>query len=199
MANSTILINYLGSAKQYIFEVDLGPKQKLAKTFTQTDTTYDVSDIASLGELNRNATIQSLRDAGTISITTTKNQDDVTGLDDEADAEGIGSMIVVRTALAAGGGGSPDDVTAVASVPFACRVIDAWAKVSTNVMGSTLTARDATGGMGNALSSAFDSATTGVKRDALDASVALSAGDAIYIRRSDDGVAGEVFLVLERV
>jgi len=114
-----------------------------------------------------------------------------------ADAFSAGS--VIRAALVAGGGGSPDDVEvkAVGQLPFKFRVIDAWAKIVTAVGASTLEVRTQAAGGGTLLAS-LDSAATG-RADASDTASAVAtpgATEGLFIRRSDDAVVGEVFILI---
>jgi hypothetical protein len=116
------------------------------------------------------------------------------------DSAGLGVPLVIYKSFAAGVAGTPDDVTIYnASIPFGWRILDALVYVSTNIGGSTLQLRDTAGGGGAALSDAFDSATTGIKRDVLmTATPTQAAGDSLFLRRSDRGVAGEVIIWLVR-
>ena len=121
----------------------------------------------------------------------------------EVAADATGSPVsVVRKTFTAGGGGA-DDVTvfAVNTLPFKARVVDAWAFVSTAVGGSSITLRTAAGGGGTDLG-AVSTAATG--RAAFsppsDATVVATPGAAVglFLRRSDDATAGEIFIVLRR-
>lgn len=116
------------------------------------------------------------------------------------DANGLSPLLVIRKSFSAGGGGSADDVTIYgANAPFGFRVVDSWLYVLTAVGGSTCTLRDATGGAGNALSDAFSSAATGKKENtALTATRTIAANGTVVLRRSDNGVAGEVFLLAQK-
>lgn len=112
-------------------------------------------------------------------------------------AAGEGPLIVIRKAFTAAGPGAADDVTVYASaVPYAMRFVDVWCDVATAISAKTAQLRTATAGGGSALSDAFDCATTGVKRNtAVTASSTVAAGSSIYLRRSDNGLAGEVFIL----
>jgi hypothetical protein len=107
---------------------------------------------------------------------------------------------VIRKAFTAGGGGSADDVTIYsANAPFTFRIVESYAYVSTGVAVATLTLRNATGGGGSALSDAFAATTTGVKyNSALTATSTISASGTLVLRRSDNGVAGEVIVAIQK-
>lgn len=119
-----------------------------------------------------------------------------------AEATGASPLIVLTKTFPAGAGGSADDVTIFnANAPYAFQIVDSFAYVTTNVGGSTLTLRSATAGGGSAKSDAFDSATTGIKRNAALTALPSStaAAGTLVIRRSDSGVAGSVVLLLQKV
>ncbi len=103
--------------------------------------------------------------------------------------------------LAAGAGGSADDVTLFSSaLPFKCQLLDAYVKSDTTVSMGTVTLRSASGGGGTALSSAITAAAAGiVSRSAGVAGIAtaLASGSSLYARRSDSAIAGQ--LVIEYI
>ena len=102
---------------------------------------------------------------------------------------------VARKALAAGAGGAADDTT-VLTASANLRVVDAWAIITTPVTAATLDIRDATAGAGTLLAS-LSAATAGVSRLSTSAgSAVLASGKPLVIRRSDSGVAAEVFVLL---
>lgn len=108
-------------------------------------------------------------------------------------------------AFAAAAAGTPDDVTvyAVNTLPYAIRITGASASVATAIGGSTLAIRSAAGGAGT-LAATISSAAAGlipaVSLGAGNASVVLTPGALVglFIRRSDRGVAGEVFIQARR-
>jgi len=120
-----------------------------------------------------------------------------------ASTDAAAGLVIIRTAFAAGAGGAADDITvyAVNTLPFKFRVIDAWALVGTAVAASTLAVRTAAAGAGTLLAS-IGSAATG--RNGLAVSVTATAvatpgaSAGLFVRRSDNGVAGEVY-VLARI
>lgn len=108
-------------------------------------------------------------------------------------------LTVIRKAFVAGGGGVPDDVIvyAVGDLPNGYRVVDAYAFVGTAVALSTLELNSQPASAGT-LYATFSSATTGRKTDAtLTSAIKLTNAttDGLYIYRSDNGVAGEVYLL----
>lgn len=112
----------------------------------------------------------------------------------------MSGVALIRQSLGAGGGGSADDTVVIVAggLPFKFRIIDAWGYVSTPVSGSTLEVRTQVGGVGTKLAE-LDSNSTGQKRwqGLLSTGVASpGALEGLFVRRSDDGVAGEVFLLV---
>ncbi len=114
----------------------------------------------------------------------------------------VGVPSVFRVPFAAGGGGAPDDVTILAAAGFAFYVLDAQVLISTAVGGATAQLRDAAAGAGNALSDAFDAASTGRKRDTgagtSNATPIVAQGSPLVLRRSDNGIAGEAIVTIVR-
>jgi len=110
----------------------------------------------------------------------------------------MSGVALVRHSLLAGGGGSPDDLTVIETLPFKFRIIDAWGFVSAPVSGSTLEVRTQAGGAGTKLAE-LDSGSTGQKRwqGLLSTGVATPGTlEGLFVHRSDNGVAGEVFLLV---
>lgn len=119
------------------------------------------------------------------------------------DVTGLSMDAVLRVQIPAGAGGSADDVVIYnANSPFLFRILDVQMIVATAVGGSTVQLQDATGGAGNALSDAFDTASTGRKRDTgtgiSNVTKTLAAGGTLSLRRSDSGVAGEIIIWLRK-
>jgi hypothetical protein len=114
------------------------------------------------------------------------------------DTSAISSMLVIRQAFTAGAGGSADDVTIFsANAPFGFRIVDTRFYISTGVALATIQLRDATAGAGNALSDAIAAAATGSLLNTLRSSTSsISTGGTLVLRRSDNGVAGEVVIFL---
>src|SRR5262245_29533472 len=110
----------------------------------------------------------------------------------------FGPVHVIRAAYAAAG----QDVTIfpTGGNPVKCRLLDVWTNVTTANASETLTVRDASGGGGNALSSALSLAATGKIRDAGTAStttVVLAAGSQIYCRRNTTVAVGDIFAMIQ--
>jgi len=165
------------------------------------DGTRDVGDLATLDELYRNSGFAADLAAGRVSLTV--DADDAPPPDaplDVLDADtGLLQPVHLWVAVAAGAGGSPDDVTLVDSLPFAGVVMDCEFIVTTGVGTDTVTYRDTAGGAGTALSSALGAGTADSRsRTELGAAPALAQGDSIYARRSDDGIAGIAHLIIAR-
>lgn len=113
-------------------------------------------------------------------------------------ASGFAPAQVLRVSFVAGTPGTADDVAIVASAPYGFRILDAWADVSTGIGASTVQLRSATGGGGTALSSALASATVSTARTSSGSSHAVASGGTVFLRRTDRGVAGEVFMLVCR-
>jgi hypothetical protein len=108
--------------------------------------------------------------------------------------------VLFRKSFAAGGGGSPADVTLFAAnaLPFKFRVMDSWVFIATAVAG-TATLYDEAAGAGTAVAAGATTATGRVTLDPdSDASVVLSPGatKGLFLRLSDDAAAGEVFVLV---
>ncbi len=110
---------------------------------------------------------------------------------------GVPFMIYVSYAAAAAG--TPDDVTIFsASAPFNFRILEAWAVTSTAILLSTVECRTATGGGGSALTTAMSTTVTGKTSDNSTVTTTVAASGSVFIRRSDRGVAGELFIMAVR-
>jgi len=112
----------------------------------------------------------------------------------------LGNAVVLRRTIAAGAGGSADDVTLTEHLPVGIEIVDVILHVGTaGAGGSTATVRTAAGGGGTALSSALSTASTGVVRSVLATAATAVSGAALYLRRSDNALAGFVDIVAIRV
>jgi len=108
-------------------------------------------------------------------------------------------LVTIYKALAAGGGGSPDDVEIypAGSLPFKFRVMDFILYVGTAVVASSVEIRDEAGGGGDLLASAASGATGRIPNAEDNTAVATPSGTkGLFARRSDDGVAAEVVLLV---
>lgn len=111
-------------------------------------------------------------------------------------------LVVIRKSFAAGGGGAPDDVVirAANNLPYKLRIIGGHAIIATAVGATTLSVRDQAAGAGQ-LAASFSSAALGHSAwTGPNATVVLTPGALVglFVRRSDNGVAGEVVLYARR-
>lgn len=111
-------------------------------------------------------------------------------------------LVTFHKAFAAGAGGADDvEVYAVNTLPYAVRVLDAFALISTaGAGGSTLSVRSAAAG-GGTLAATVSSAATGMARmTGPNASVVLTPGAMVglFVRRSDSTAVGEITIVARR-
>ena len=115
-----------------------------------------------------------------------------------AGATPAAALITIYKAFPAGGGGSPDDVEIfpVGGLPFKFRILDLTVYVSTAVGASDVEIRDEPAGAGSLLASA-PTAVVGrsVNAEAGTGIAAPAAGKGLFVRRSDDGAAGEVVII----
>ena len=115
------------------------------------------------------------------------------------DANGLGPVMAIRKAFTAGGGGAADDVTVYnANAPFGFRILEVQVFVSTAAIASTAQLRNTTGGGGAAILAAFSTTATGRVAFPLTdtATATVAANGTLVLRRSDNGVAGEVVIYL---
>jgi len=173
-------------------------------------TTRDASDLSTLQGL-----IEAL-DAGTVTVSVTPSAAEVASgfltppqavqaqdMAPVAAADIAAGLVILRADFAAGVGGAPDDVQvyAVDSLPFKFRVVMAWGLVSTAVVGSTLNVYTQAAGAGTLLAGPIASALVGSHPATGPNASALAvpgATEGLFVRRSDSGVAGEVFLLVRR-
>lgn len=117
-------------------------------------------------------------------------------------ASGVGIVSVIRRTLTAAGPGAADDVAIyTANAPYTFRVLDAVAYISTAIGASTLELRDTAGGGGTLMVSSIDSGTAGTARPAGVTPLVTStiaANGSLTVRRSDNGVAGELLITIVR-
>lgn len=202
MARSTLLLTYTGSAAQYVLDVTTSYRRKIAKIFTPSSNTLDVSGFSPEG-LQVNPTIGALLDAGTFTLTLTPGSSDTPAITASAIAPQVGGVYVateIRVPIVAAVGGTADDVTF--TVPFACRIVSSKMVVLTTASASNVTLRTAAAGAGSVASGTLSTAAAGPVNQggtAFTATQTFAAGATVYARRSDNTVAGELFVTLERV
>lgn len=115
----------------------------------------------------------------------------------------IASVFAYHATIAAGGGGTPDDVSIYnGNAPFPFRIIKWLPRITTGVALATIQARDTSGGGGSALSSTY-SATTASENPSITVDLAssstISTNGSLFIRRSDSAVALEVSFIAIRI
>ena len=109
----------------------------------------------------------------------------------------------IRVPLASGGtSGTADDtqIFALGKLPFAFRILDMVAMISTNVAGS-LEVYSQTAAGGTALSGPCSTTATGVARmTALTATVQtpMTSADGVFVHRTDRSVVGELIITCRR-
>ena len=162
-------------------------------------TTRSVSDLPNMTAL------QALIQAGTVSLaiayTAAEKAAGLVGQGDGAvAATGLSDEQVIRVPFTALAAGTADDVTVFAlnSLPYKkMRIIEAVALISTAIGATTLQVRTASAA-GGTLCAELGSGTTGrqLQNNTVTASQVITngAGVGLFIRRSDRGVAGEVFI-----
>lgn len=118
-----------------------------------------------------------------------------------AEDGGAGATFVMHVTFESAAAGTADDVTGGVA-PVACRILDRWADIDANIGASTLRVRNATGGGGDALSGSISSAALCNGQRASSSTFAdesqLAEGETWYVRRSDRGVAGTVYMLCVR-
>lgn len=110
----------------------------------------------------------------------------------------LGLPFLIRSTFTAGGAPA-DDVTISASLPFNLLLYDAIQQVSSAVAASTTQVRTLAGGGGSAVTSLFDTATTGSRRDNDIQAYTLAQGSALFLRRSTGAIAGTILLWAKRI
>jgi len=107
-------------------------------------------------------------------------------------------MLILHKDMAAGTPGSPDDVVVIAAGTYSykIRVFECDYVVATAIPASSVQVRDAISGGGNAMSGVISTAATGISWDTrdFDTKVINLATTSLILRRSDRGVAGELFM-----
>lgn len=111
---------------------------------------------------------------------------------------GAGIPFVIRIPMTAGAAGTADDVVGP-QAPADLLIVDRWVDVTTAIGGSSVRARTAAGGVGASLTGIISSASVGeglrANTGLASTQVTLDEGDTVYVRRSDRGVAGTLYLL----
>jgi len=111
----------------------------------------------------------------------------------------VAGLAVIYKAFAAGGGGAPDDVEVypVGALPFKMRVLDMVAYIAVAVGAASVEVRDEPGGAGTLLASTT-AAAIGRSPNVEIATAIATPGPTkgLFVRRSDDGVGGELVLTI---
>jgi hypothetical protein len=207
MARTKLEIQFNGSPD---FPLDLMltyPRQFIRHVFKSAQEKFDVTDLCTADELNRNPAWSALVAAGTFSLVVTPGSDDVGDLTASkvavAGSDGVSVPVVLRQAFVTGGAaGTADDVTVFnASAPYKFRIVDVWLVVADAEAASTVQLRTASGGLGSVLSAEIDTAALGIARQAgtgLTSTAIVAKNGSVYLRRSDRNVAGELFMLVIR-
>jgi len=117
---------------------------------------------------------------------------------------GVGTAGVTFTArfdITAGGGGAPDDVVllAVTEMPYDAIITDAFMKVTGAGAGASFAQlRSAAGGAGN-LFAEWAGDSTSMARNAVNDDNQLVADAPLFLRRSDNGIGGVLYVEFMRV
>lgn len=202
---ATFTITNLTSEEIYLGDLRISVKTTEPRIL-QNRSTSELADLTTTmerfaaGDIAFDVTLSVAEKAsGLLLAQNTVNGEDVAEV---AAAEVLAVSPTLFKDMAAGGGGSPDDVTiyAAGAVPFKFRVLDAWAWVDSTPGASSVTIRTEAAGAGDVLAT-FDTGTTGLKQSTTAlGTVVVTPGAAIGVfgRRSDDAIDGRVFLLIRR-
>ena len=119
-------------------------------------------------------------------------------------AVSVGAYTIIRQSFPAALTGNPDDVTvyAAGALPFRMRIANIWGYVATAVGAVTVNVRSAAGGAGTDVGTVAFGATGYIAMTPVVANttIELTPGATIglFLRRSNDTVAGEVLMLVQR-
>jgi len=99
----------------------------------------------------------------------------------------------IRTTFTTTGAGA-DDITITLAIPVGAVIYDAICQISIAVGGSTAVVRSAAGGGGVALTSTFDTATTGTRRNNATSLSTVAMSSSLFLRRSSGNIAGTIIV-----
>lgn len=118
-----------------------------------------------------------------------------------ASSGGVAATFVLRIPMTSGVVGAAADVESD-EAPCALRILDRWADITTAIGGSSVTLRDVAGGVGDTLSGVISTAAIGegirAATGAVSAQTTLAAGETVFVRQSDRGIRGTVYMLCER-
>lgn len=204
MTNATLNIQNLLTTSLSL-DIEFGAKRNLRRKlapFGTTGDTIDVGDLTTLSELNSNPQFRALLDASSPKVRIkdiVRGSNDVLGADTGVviDASGMADThprLIVT--VAAGAAGARDVLVYNANFPFAGLLVDAQMLVQTAVALSTVQARDAAAGAGNALTAAMSSAVATRVRDPGTGQTVgngipptIAKGSSLYLRMTDGDAA----------
>ena len=216
MALSTVSLTYSGAATAP-FDLDISVSRSRFFRARFAPGESKVVSSLTLDELQQSSILQSLLAAGTFSLSSVEGDTgsglavgpvDLTPATAAASANFgaaaavVGVPFMVRMPFAAGVGGAADAVgifPATAPLPFAVRVLSTELVVSGGAGATrTVTLYTTPSVGGTQLSDAMDASATGRVSSTVQVPVSLAAGAQIHARRSNNLVAGDVYVTLIR-
>lgn len=151
-----------------VLDLNFGDRRRRIRRELAAQESFDIGDLATLDELNREPTIRRLVAAGNLRVQAARESGDLPGANDFLFLAGQPyDETVIEVSFAAAATGAADDVTVVSSLPFSAELVGAeLISTEPGLAGATGVLRSATGGAGSALSSLLPAnrsvATTGV-------------------------------------
>ena len=109
----------------------------------------------------------------------------------------LGVEWVIPVLLTPGVSGTPDDVTVYsANAPWPFEVLRVDPRITAAIAGQTIEGRSAAGGLGSALTDTFSAAAVGPApiSAGLGAIATVALNGSFFIRRSDRGIGGKVYI-----
>lgn len=161
------------------------------------DPSETVSAKRTMAQIDSDLNLRALIAAGLVTVTfTAETGDEIAG--EPLGSDVVGEMLVLHKAYTALVTGAADDVTVMAVTPFEMRILDVQQVTTTAVGASTVTLRTAAAGAGTDLSGALASAATGRAASVKASTDVVAKGGALFLRRSDRAVAGEIIITVLR-
>lgn len=198
---ATITVTNISSGEVYLSDL-----------YTKLAASASVSTDRAVSDLSKMKGLQSLVAAGscTVSIAYTADEKNSGMVDEGEGAVGatgttMSTCQIIRLPIAAGGGGSADDVTvyALGALPFKkMRIVDVVAYVSAGASGGrTMQVRSAAAGAGT-LCGEVGAAANGRQAQTVTvtATQVLTNGGTVglFVRRSDSAIAGEIEITVRQ-